>query len=82
MGTAQADDAVLVEERDELYWLGIHKTNSGRFVVVHADSETTSQVHMIDLDASDRRAAVVQPKVDGLIYSVRCLGGKQRCRSG
>lgn len=71
MGTPQASDTVLVEERDELYWLGVHKTNSGRFVVVHANSETTSEVHTIDLEASDRRAVLVQPRVDGLIYSVR-----------
>jgi len=73
LGTPQASDELLHTEPNELFWMGLqHKSRSGRFVFVSSDSETTSEVLAIDLHAGEKPpAAPVQPRVDGLMYSVR-----------
>ena len=56
LGTPQTDDVKLLEEADELYWMGFGKTRSGRFLVTQLETKETAEVHLIDLHATEGSA--------------------------
>ena len=81
LGTPQGADACLVTEPDERFWLGMHKTLSGDFLVVDAASKTTSEVRLVALTdaatggalrAGDPASAprLVAPREEGELYEV------------
>ena len=65
MGTAQSEDELLFTEDDELFWIDLDKTCSGRFFIVRSSSPTRAEVHVLDLlaKASDKaQLKVIQPR--------------------
>ena len=52
VGSAQAEDECLLTEPDELFYLSLDKSASGRFVFATCESKETSEVHAVDLGAS------------------------------
>jgi oligopeptidase B len=66
-------DVQLFEESDEMFWLGLGKSSSGRFMFAASGSSETSECHFIDLKAegaSDAQLTVIQPRTFGLRYDV------------
>ncbi|EMH4162333.1 prolyl oligopeptidase family serine peptidase [Pluralibacter gergoviae] len=53
-GTPEADDELVYEEKDDTFYVGLHKTSSKRYVVIHLSSATSSE--MLLLDAEDAQA--------------------------
>ncbi len=53
-------DALLYEEDDELFSLAVGKTRDERFVVVHIASMDSSEIRLIDTDASGDAAPVLR----------------------
>jgi protease II len=49
-------------EDDELFWLDIEKSCSGRFLVIDAGSPTRSEVHLLDLEAPSAALQQVEPR--------------------
>jgi oligopeptidase B len=45
-------DAMLFEEKDELFSLGVHKTRDERYVLLTSDSKDSNEVRVIDADAT------------------------------
>ena len=65
--------AVAYQEPDRLYWAGIGKTASDRFLVLTLESKETSEVHLLDL--SGLTGAKAHQKVnyhDRLLTFVYC----------
>ena len=79
LGTPQAEDVKLLEEADELYWMGFGKTRSGRFLVTQLETKETAEVHLIDLRAAEGSAEaaprMMAPRERGVLYEVDHLGG-------
>ena len=69
MGTPQADDAIIYEEKDPGFFVGVGKLLSGRFIVVSAHDHQTSEVHLIDAEKGGA-PMVVAPRVPGREYDV------------
>jgi oligopeptidase B len=46
---ASADEVMLLEESDELYWMGIYKSLDGKYLFVESSSKETSEIHYLDL---------------------------------
>ena len=44
MGRPQSEDELLFTEDDELFWLDLDKTCSGRYFIVRTSSPTRSEV--------------------------------------
>ena len=63
IGDDPSTDALLYEETDEMYILQIERSRSKRFLFVTSASKTTSEVRLIDLQASDPRSAAAAPRV-------------------
>ena len=54
------DDTSVLKEDDALYWMGIRKTASKRFLCCELGSKETSEEHLIDLEVREGQTAIVQ----------------------
>lgn len=71
LGTAAAEDELLLEEPDGQFYMGLSKSLSGRFIYVSACSGETYEMHSLDLASKDKSSlCVIQPRKFGLRYSV------------
>lgn len=50
VGTDPANDVLVYEEKDDTFYVGLDKTTSERFILIHLDSTTTSEVLLLDAD--------------------------------
>ncbi len=62
LGTPTADDALVLREDDERFYLGIERTRSGRFVLIELSSKLTSEVWFVPTDAPDTPPRVIAPR--------------------
>mmetsp|Transcript_15713 Transcript_15713/g.23086 ORF Transcript_15713/g.23086 Transcript_15713/m.23086 type:complete len:756 (+) Transcript_15713:492-2759(+) len=74
LGQPQTQDECLLVEDDELFWLDIDKTCSGRFLVMDSGSPTRSEVHLLDIEASGATIQQVQVRSEDHRYSVEHWG--------
>jgi oligopeptidase B len=74
LGQPQAQDECLLQEDDELFWLDVDKTCSGRFLVMDSGSPTRSEVHVLDLTAPGSRVQLVEARSEDHRYSVEHWG--------
>ncbi|WP_426508598.1 S9 family peptidase [Dactylosporangium sp. McL0621] len=74
MGTAAGDDAVVFEEPDERFWVGIELTRSERFLLIDVNSKVTSEVLVIPADAPLTPPRSIAPRRQGVEYSVEHHG--------
>ena len=70
VGTAAGDDVLVHQEDDERFFLGVGLTKSERYVVLGLESKVTSEVHVLEADRPRSPFRVVQPREQGLEYSV------------
>ena len=71
MGTPAADDTLVYEETDAGFFLGIGKTESGRFIVIDAhDHSDTSEVRLIPADAPMTLPRLLLARETGVTYDV------------
>ncbi len=70
VGTDPAGDVLTLEESDDHYYLGVGRTKDDRFILCGLDSKVTSEVLVLDADDPAGRFAVVEPRRQGIEYSV------------
>jgi oligopeptidase B len=77
LGMAPADDEIVYEENDPAFFLGVDKTESGRFVLIRAhDHSETSEVLAIDAERPEAGPVSIAPRRRGVSYG----GGEWRGR--
>jgi oligopeptidase B len=70
LGNAAAQDAVVYEETDERFNLGVGKTLDGKYLLMEAGSHTTSECRFLSADSPDGQFQVIAPRVEEQEYSV------------
>ncbi len=70
VGTAADQDVLVYNEPDVGYYVGVSKTQSGRFVQVDIHDHQTSEVHLIDATKPASPAFLVAARKFGHEYSV------------
>jgi oligopeptidase B len=70
------EDPVVFEEPDEAFFLGLHKTRSGRFVMLHLGSHDTNESHYLEADNPTAAFRVIDPRRKGIEYSVDHRGDR------
>ncbi|EKN3394559.1 TPA: prolyl oligopeptidase family serine peptidase [Yersinia enterocolitica] len=50
VGTDPASDQLIYQETDDTFYVGLEKTTSERFIVIHLSSTTTSEILLLDAD--------------------------------
>jgi oligopeptidase B len=69
-GTPVEQDVLIYQEPDNGFYVGVGRTQSGRFIVIDAHDHQTSECHLIDADAPDGPPRLVEPRRSGHEYSI------------
>jgi oligopeptidase B len=70
LGDAVEDDAVVYEEKDERFNLGVGKTRDGKYLLMEAGSHTTNECSYLDAETPGGVFLVIAPRADEQEYSV------------
>jgi oligopeptidase B len=74
LGTRQADDVLVHEEKDIGWFTRIEESASGRFCIVSGGDHDTSEQSLIDLSVPDAAPRLIAPREKGVRYSVADRG--------
>jgi oligopeptidase B len=74
LGTPAADDALVYQEADIGFFVGVGQTQSGDFVLIDTHDHATSEVYLIDARTPTMEPRVVAPRVPGHEYGVEHHG--------
>ncbi len=69
-------DELLHHEPDEFFYLDIDKTRSEAFLLLSLNSKITSEVHFLDANQPQSQFQVIQPRSQGVEYSVEHQGDR------
>ena len=64
LGTSPEDDVLVYEESDPGFFVSVGKTQSRRFIVIHAHDHETSEARLIPADAPEAEPTLVAPRGD------------------
>jgi oligopeptidase B len=70
VGTSQAEDALVFEEKDTGMFTGVGQTRSRRFVTIDVNDHDTSEVWLIDTTRTDAKPVCVAPRQRGFEYEL------------
>jgi oligopeptidase B len=70
LGSDPANDRLVYEEPDERFFVGVAKTRSERFIIIHIESKLTSEVRYLDTALPDDEPKVVLRREQGVEYDV------------
>ena len=70
LGTPHSEDALVYQDDDERFNLGVGRTRDGKYIVVESSSHTTSEARVLAADDPAGSFAVIAPREDEHEYSV------------
>jgi oligopeptidase B len=70
LGDDTADDALVFEEKDERFNLGVGKTRDGKYLLMESGSHTTNECSYLPADTPGGVFLVIAPRVDEQEYYV------------
>jgi oligopeptidase B len=70
VGTDPSADALVFEEADERFYLGVGRTKDDRYILCGLDSKVTSEFRVLSADVPEGEFAVLEPRRQGIEYSV------------
>ncbi|MEM6159053.1 prolyl oligopeptidase family serine peptidase [Erwinia sp. P6884] len=62
VGTPQEQDELVYEEKDDTFYVSVHKTTSEHFILISLSSSTTSEVLLLDAEYADAKPQVFCPR--------------------
>ncbi len=68
--TPAQSDALVYEEKDETFYVSVHKTTSQQFVVIYLSSATTSEVLLLNAELPDAEPVCFLPRRKDHEYSL------------
>ena len=74
MGTEQSSDVCLYHEKDDMFSLDLHASESHQYIFVASESKTTRFVFSLDVSNPQDGLRVLTPRVDGIDSSVSHRG--------
>jgi oligopeptidase B len=74
LGTPQADDTLVYQEKDSGWFVHLQESASHRFCIIAAGDHETSEQHLIDLADPSAATRLVTPRETGVIYAVQDRG--------
>lgn len=78
IGTAASDDALIYEEKDTGFYVGVGKTQSGAYLLVEAHDHQTSEIYLIPADAPETPPKIVSAREHGVEYDIDHDEGRGR----
>ena len=74
LGENPEQDALLLEEKDETYFLWLSQSRSKSYLFAHMHSTTTDEWMILPNDGSSTEFQVFQPRIPGIEYQVEHAG--------
>lgn len=71
LGTSQEDDVLVYEDTDERFNVSITKSITNKFIEIHSNSSTTSEILLIAADSPDACPKVFLNRKKGHIYQIQ-----------
>jgi len=62
VGTDPKNDQLVYEEKDDTFYVGLDKTTSDQYVIIHLDSTTTSEVLLLDANDPQAKPQIFVPR--------------------
>lgn len=69
-------DEMLLDEKDELYWMGIYKSLDGKYLFIETSSKETSEIHYLDLHDPDAKVQCISRRRSKVLYEVEHREGR------
>ena len=76
IGTDPKEDALLIHEADEAYYLYLHKTRDDSLIVTYHYSTNTREFRFLDANDPTSGFFILQPRIEGLDYNAAYHNGK------
>ena len=76
VGRPADDDALVFEEPDERFWMGIGSSRDDAWVIIQVGSKLTSEVLLLDASTPLAEPRAVAPRRDGVEYDVEPAGDR------
>ena len=70
VGAPTENDEIVCTDLDERFYVGIELTRSGRFIIIHSGSKTSSEVHLLNATKPLNDPVCVRPRVENIEYTV------------
>lgn len=70
LGTAQAEDVLVYEEKDTGKFTGVGLTNSEQWITIDIHDHDTSEIWLIPADRPEAAPRLVAPRAEGIEYDV------------
>lgn len=70
LGTAAAQDVLVLQEDDERFELSVEPTKSERYIIFGASSQVTAECRFIAADDAEAEPTMIEPRRQGIEYSV------------
>lgn len=70
LGTNQADDTLIYEEKDETFYCYVYKSKSEDFIVINSSSTLSDEYQLIPADSPLSKPIIFQPRIKGLEYAI------------
>ena len=76
LGTDPSQDELIYQEDDEKYSMGIGRTKSDKYLVIHIGSKMTDEELYLDADDPMGEFQIIRPREPGIEYSISHHGDK------
>jgi oligopeptidase B len=76
LGTPQADDALVFEEKDEEFSCFVYKTKSKKYMVIGSNQTLSNEYRVLSADAPVGEFKVIQPRERNLEYGIDHYGDR------
>lgn len=76
LGSRQSDDIRVLVEDDERFFVGVDLTRSGDWIVIGADSKTSSETHLISAHSPGDPPQLVRPRTPDVEYHLDHWGDR------
>lgn len=70
LGTDATEDQLIYEEKDEEFNCVVHKTKSERFILIHSESTSSSEIRFLEADNPTGEFQIIQPRTAQLEYAL------------
>ena len=70
LGTSQQEDVLVYEEKDDTFYVGVHKTTSEDFILISLNSSTTSEILLLEANNPEAQPQMFCPRRKDHEYNV------------
>ena len=76
LGTTFQDDVVVYHEKDPAYYIGVHRSKSGKYIIIYNSSTLVSDYQILSADDPEGKFRPFSPREIDMLYSIEHYHGK------